>query len=108
MNTPPQHKRRIFTALTTSLLLGIGLLSPAAHGAVVRDTLVMLVPDTANLADWPVKVWTDSAAEEGIRLKTMTDHPVPGARHRRGGTDRRPDPARQRPPAGQRRRGGPL
>ncbi|MEX8495584.1 MAG: hypothetical protein AB3X43_16450, partial [Sphaerotilus sp.] len=65
--------RRALTALTASLLLGLGLLSPVAHGAVVRDTLVMLVPDSANLADWPVKVWTDSAAEEGIRLQTMTD-----------------------------------
>ena len=73
MNTPPQPKRRTLTTLTASLLLGLGLLAPVAHAAVVRDTLVMLVPDTANLADWPVKVWTDTAAEEGIRLKTMTD-----------------------------------
>ena len=73
MNTPPQPKRRTLTTLTASLLLGLGLLAPVAHAAAVRDTLVMLVPDTANLADWPVKVWTDTAQEEGYRLQTMTD-----------------------------------
>jgi hypothetical protein len=59
--------------LVPALLIALGLLAPTAQAAPVRDTLVMLVPDGANVAAWPVKVWTDSAAEEGIRLKTMTD-----------------------------------
>ena len=59
--------------LVPALLIALGLLAPGAHAAPARDTLVMLVPDGANVAAWPVKVWTDSAAEEGIRLKTMTD-----------------------------------
>jgi hypothetical protein len=62
---------RKLTALASALLLGLGI--PTVHAALARDTLVMLVPDGANLAAWPVKVWTDSAAEEGIRLQTMTD-----------------------------------
>lgn len=68
---PPMPTLR---TLASALLLGLGLagLTPTLHAAP-RDTLVMLVPDNANLADWPVKVWTDSAAEEGIRLRTMTD-----------------------------------
>ncbi|WP_310463035.1 hypothetical protein [Sphaerotilus sp.] len=68
-----RRSRRTLTTLTASLLLGLGLLSTTAHAAPARDTLVMLVPDGANVTAWPVKVWTDSAAEEGIRLKTMTD-----------------------------------
>ena len=70
---PSKHIPRTLTALATSLVLGLGLLAPTAHAALARDTLVMLVPDGANLGTWPVKVWTDSAAEEGIRLQTMTD-----------------------------------
>jgi hypothetical protein len=69
----PCTTRTALTTLTTSLLLGLGLLVPTAQAAPARDTLVMLVPDGANAAAWPVKVWTDSAAEEGIRLQTMTD-----------------------------------
>ena len=75
---PSKHIPRTFTALATLMVLGLGLYAPAAHATVTtskpaRDTLVMLVPDGANLGAWPVKVWTDSAAEEGIRLQTMTD-----------------------------------
>lgn len=70
---PSKHIPRTLTALATSLVLGLGLIAPTAHAALARDTLVMLVPDGANLGAWPVKVWTDSAAEEGIRLQTMTD-----------------------------------
>ncbi|MFM2343077.1 MAG: hypothetical protein RLZZ592_2730 [Pseudomonadota bacterium] len=47
----------------------IGL--PAA--AQSRDTLVLLVPDDAVATSWPVKVWTDSAAEEGVKLQTLTN-----------------------------------
>ena len=70
---PTKRVPRALTALATSLLLGLGLYTPAAQAALARDTLVMLVPDGANLSAWSVKVWTDSAAEEGIRLQTMTD-----------------------------------
>jgi len=64
---------RRLKSLAAALVLGAGLLAPVAHAALVRDTLVLLVPDGASATSWPVQVWTDSAAEEGIRLKTMTD-----------------------------------
>jgi hypothetical protein len=44
-----------------------------AHAAASRDSLTLLVPDGASLSSWQVQVWTDSAAEEGIQLKTITD-----------------------------------
>jgi hypothetical protein len=69
----PPNNPNTPTRLAAALLLALGLVAPGTQAAVVRDTLVMLVPDGANVAAWPVKVWTDSAAEEGIRLQTMTD-----------------------------------
>ena len=41
--------------------------------AAPRDQLTLLVPNNANLSSWQVRVWIDTAAEEGIQLKTMTD-----------------------------------
>jgi hypothetical protein len=65
-------RRRTLPRLLAALTLGLGLIGPALHAAP-RDTLVLLVPDNAVATDWPVKVWTDSAAEEGLRIRTMTD-----------------------------------
>ena len=61
--------RRAATALALPLALAAG----AAVAAPPRDTLTLLVPDDADRNSWQVKVWTDSAAEEGIRLETLTD-----------------------------------
>ena len=62
--------RRAATAWLMPLALGV---AGAAVAAPPRDTLTMLVPDDADRASWQVKVWTDSAAEEGIRLELLTD-----------------------------------
>lgn len=70
---PKRGVPRRLKSLAAALVVGAGLLAPLAHAAVARDTLVLLVPDGAATTSWPVQVWTDSAAEEGIRLKTMTD-----------------------------------
>ncbi|APW37189.1 hypothetical protein RD110_08240 [Rhodoferax koreense] len=48
-------------------------LSGAAQAATSRDRLTLLIPDGASLSSWQVQVWTDSAAEEGIQIRTMTD-----------------------------------
>jgi hypothetical protein len=54
-------------ALVLLALLG----GPALAG--VRDQLTLLVPDNANLLSWEVQVWTDTAAEEGVQMRVMTD-----------------------------------
>ncbi|NRT55496.1 hypothetical protein [Sphaerotilus uruguayifluvii] len=59
--------------LAAALALGGCLLGAGAAQAAARDTLVLLVPDDAVSSSWPVKVWTDSAAEQGLRMTTMTD-----------------------------------
>lgn len=46
-----------------------------AIGAAVagpRDYVTLLVPDGADQGSWPIKVWTDTAAEEGVQMVTMT------------------------------------
>lgn len=49
-------------------------LSPGAQAATpARDSLTLLVPDGADPASWQIKVWTDTAQEEGLRLQLMTD-----------------------------------
>ena len=73
MKRPTPLRRRWARALPA---LAAGLLAlPLALQAqsLNRDNLVLLVPDNANPAAWEVKVWTDSAAEEGLRLQVMTD-----------------------------------
>ncbi|WP_338414189.1 hypothetical protein [uncultured Sphaerotilus sp.] len=55
------------------VLAGLTALAAGAHAAPIKDSLVLLVPDNADLASWQVKVWTDTAQEEGYRLQTMTD-----------------------------------
>ena len=81
MSTPPtqpDHRRsrrlpalgRLARRTACALALGAAL---AAHAAPPRDTLVLLIPDNASATSWPVKVWTDTAADEGLRLRTMTD-----------------------------------
>ena len=55
------------------VLAGLTALATGAHAAPIKDSLVLLVPDNADLASWQVKVWTDTAQEEGYRLQTMTD-----------------------------------
>ncbi len=41
--------------------------------ALQRDTLVLLVPDGADENHWSVKVWIDTAKDEGYRIQTITD-----------------------------------
>ncbi len=62
--------RRVAVAIALPLAL---VAAAAAQAAAPRDTLTLLVPDDADRGSWQVKVWTDSAAEEGIRLETLTD-----------------------------------
>ena len=51
----------------------LGLAGAAALAAPPRDRVTLLVPDAAVVTDWQVKVWTDTAAEEGIRIELITD-----------------------------------
>ena len=55
------------------LPLLVGLAGSAAWAGPPRDRLTLLVPDSAALSSWQVKVWTDSAADEGIQLAIITD-----------------------------------
>ena len=55
------------------LPLLFGLAGSAAWAGPPRDRLTLLVPDSAALSSWQVKVWTDSAADEGIQLAIITD-----------------------------------
>lgn len=41
--------------------------------ALQRDALVLLIPDGSNESDWPIKVWTDTAKDEGYRIQTIND-----------------------------------
>ncbi len=58
-------------AASLALMLLALVAGPALAG--VRDQLTLLVPNNASLSSWQVQVWTDTAAEEGIQLKVMTD-----------------------------------
>ena len=77
----PRCMRRLPYRLMRWLMpAALGLASAVALAAAPSDRLTLLVPDTAdNTLDttlpgnWKVKVWTDSAAEEGIRLEIITD-----------------------------------
>ncbi len=51
----------------------LGVISASALAAAPRDRLTLLVPDGADPTSWQVKVWIDSAAEEGITLDLITD-----------------------------------
>ena len=51
----------------------LSVLGATALAAAPRDRLTLLVPDGADLSSWQVKVWTDTAAEEGINLDLITD-----------------------------------
>lgn len=51
----------------------VGTACTAVLATPPRDRLTLLVPDDASVTAWQVQVWTDSAAEEGIRLELITD-----------------------------------
>ncbi len=51
----------------------LSLACAAALAAAPRDRLTLLVPDGADLNSWQIKVWTDSAADEGIKLDVIRD-----------------------------------
>ena len=53
--------------------LALALAGATALAAAPRDRLTLLVPDSADANSWQVKVWIDSAAEEGIRLDLIRD-----------------------------------
>lgn len=65
--------QRLAQALRRLLAPALLGLAGAAMAAPVRDRVTLLVPDGADRASWPVQVWTDSAAEEGIALSVITD-----------------------------------
>ena len=67
----PRLVRRLFARCVLPLSLGLGSLAALAGGP--SDRLTLLIPDGADVNSWQVKVWTDSAAEEGIRLDTISD-----------------------------------
>jgi len=65
---------RLARALRGLLLPAVlGLAGAGALAAAPRDRLTLLVPDGADRAAWPVQVWTDSAADEGIAMEVITD-----------------------------------
>ena len=66
-----QRLRRTLTRLVVPVALGLAGATALAGGP--SDRLTLLVPDGADLNSWQVKVWTDSAAEEGIRLEVIRD-----------------------------------
>ena len=70
----PALPQRLLQTLGRSLLPTLlGLAGASALAAAPRDRLTLLVPDGADLAGWQVKVWTDTAAEEGITLDLLSD-----------------------------------
>ncbi|KQP13106.1 hypothetical protein ASF43_18505 [Pseudorhodoferax sp. Leaf267] len=64
--------RHPWAAALFALLLAV-FASPGAALAGSRDSLTLLVPDGADTAAWQVRVWTDTAVEEGLQMKVMTD-----------------------------------
>lgn len=67
----PPVLRRMLSRCVLPLALGLACVTALAGGP--NDRLTLLLPDGADPASWQVKVWTDSAAEEGIRLDTISD-----------------------------------
>ena len=65
--------RQRLQSLAAHLLFAPLLAAGVAMAAPVPDRLTLLVPDNADLNSWQVKVWTDSAVEEGINIQVMTD-----------------------------------
>ena len=61
------------TGLTGLTGLAGLLASSAAQAAAPRDRVTLLVPDGANPKSWQVQVWTDTAAEEGLRIELLSD-----------------------------------
>ena len=51
----------------------LGLAGASALAAAPRDRITLLVPDGADRSAWPVQVWTDSAADEGIAMEVISD-----------------------------------
>lgn len=74
-NSSPRVKplRQRLQSLAARLLFAPLLAAGVAMAAPVPDRLTLLVPDNADLNSWQVKVWTDSAVEEGINIQVMTD-----------------------------------
>ena len=66
----PRWRRALAGLLLPALL---GLASGGAVAGAPRDRLTLLVPDGADLSAWQVKVWIDSAADEGVQLSVITD-----------------------------------
>lgn len=58
-------------AVALYALLLVLLAGPGTALAGSRDSLTLLVPDDADTASWQVKVWTDTAVEEGLQMKVM-------------------------------------
>ena len=71
----PSWPQRMARWLTRLMLLpaALALAAAAALAAAPRDRLTLLVPDNADLNSWQVKVWIDSAADEGVRLDVIRD-----------------------------------
>jgi hypothetical protein len=75
-----RHERRIRRwskrlSRIAARLLPVPLLAAGAAFAAppVPDRITLLVPDTADLNSWEVKVWVDSAAEAGLNVRVIRD-----------------------------------
>ncbi|MFM2402467.1 MAG: hypothetical protein RL223_347 [Pseudomonadota bacterium] len=58
--------RHTLAAAAAALCAGLAQAAPV-------DSLTLLVPDGVDLQHWSIKVWVDSAAEEGLNIELMTD-----------------------------------
>jgi hypothetical protein len=66
--------QRLLLALRRLVLPALlGMAGASALAAAPRDRITLLVPDGADRSAWPVQVWTDSAADEGIAMEVITD-----------------------------------
>ena len=65
--------RRPWASVLCALLGVLLAASPLAGVAGSRDSLTLLVPDGADTASWQIRVWTDTAVEEGLQMKILTD-----------------------------------
>lgn len=59
--------RILFTLFALAFAFGPGGVRAATN------QLLLLVPDTLTLPDSRVSAWLDSAQEEGLQIKVMTD-----------------------------------
>ncbi|MES2207878.1 MAG: hypothetical protein V4525_13925 [Pseudomonadota bacterium] len=62
-----------FSAAMLLFFSGIGAVFSATVVRSNIDTILFLIPDTAQVTDPKITVWLDAAKEEGLHLQTITD-----------------------------------